>query len=61
MARDGRTVWLHVKATLVRDQEGRPRYRHGVALDVTDRRRAEDELHRLERRLGATVDPSANR
>jgi PAS domain S-box-containing protein len=61
VARDGRTVWLHVKATLVRDQDGRPRYRHGVALDVTDRRRAEDELHRLERRLGATVDPSANR
>jgi PAS domain S-box-containing protein len=36
-ARDGRTVWLHGRAALVRDDEGRPLYWQGVALDVTAR------------------------
>ncbi len=52
VARGGRTVWLHAKAALVRDLDGRPRFRHGVALDVTDRRRAQEDLRRLERRFG---------
>jgi PAS domain S-box-containing protein len=38
LAKDGRTVWLHSRAALVRDDEGRPLYWHGVALDVTARR-----------------------
>jgi PAS domain S-box-containing protein len=39
-ARDGRTVWVHSRAALVRDDDGRPLYWHGVALDVTGRRAA---------------------
>ncbi|MEX2275011.1 MAG: PAS domain-containing protein [Actinomycetota bacterium] len=35
IAKDGSTVWLHSRAALVRDEEGRPRFWHGLALDVT--------------------------
>ncbi len=49
-ASDGRVVWLHSRATLVRDEHGAPRYWHGVALDVTQRHRAEDDLRALEER-----------
>jgi PAS domain S-box-containing protein len=37
VARDGRTVWIHSRAALVRNDEGRPLFWHGVALDVSDR------------------------
>lgn len=48
---DGSVVWLHSRATLVRDDEGRPRFWHGVALDVTAQRTTEASLRELERRL----------
>jgi PAS domain S-box-containing protein len=50
VAKDGRVVWLHSRATLVRDDGGRPRYWHGVALDVTEVRTAQDNLRVLEER-----------
>jgi PAS domain S-box-containing protein len=43
-ARDGHEVWMQSRAVLVRDDEGHPRFWHGLALDVTDRKRAEEEL-----------------
>jgi PAS domain S-box-containing protein len=52
IAKDGRTVWLHSRAVLVRDAAGRPRYWHGVALDVTERRLAQESLHALEQQYG---------
>lgn len=52
VARDGRTVWLHSRAVLVRDDAGRPRFWHGVALDVTERRDAQESLRALEQRYG---------
>jgi PAS domain S-box-containing protein len=50
IAKDGRVVWLHSRAVLVRDDAGAPRYWHGVALDVTDRKRAERTLREMEGR-----------
>jgi PAS domain S-box-containing protein len=50
IAKDGRIVWLHSSAVLVTDDEGRPRYWHGVALDVTERHAAEERLRALEER-----------
>jgi PAS domain S-box-containing protein len=47
---DGRVVWLHSRAQLVRDPEGRAAYWHGVALDVTAQREAEASLRDLEER-----------
>jgi diguanylate cyclase (GGDEF)-like protein/PAS domain S-box-containing protein len=39
--KDGRVVWVHDEATMVRDRRGMPRYSHGVLLDVTDRKKGE--------------------
>ena len=48
IAKDGRVVWLHSRAVLVRDDDGRPRYWHGIALDVTESRRTQETLRALE-------------
>jgi PAS domain S-box-containing protein len=49
-AKDGHVVWLHSRAVLVRDAGGAPLYWHGVALDVSDRHRAEETLRAMETR-----------
>jgi adenylate cyclase len=46
----GRIVWLHSRATLVRDDVGRAMFWHGVALDVTAQRLTEQSLRELEDR-----------
>ncbi|MFB3738461.1 MAG: PAS domain-containing protein [Candidatus Velamenicoccus archaeovorus] len=51
LAKDGRVVWLHSRAELIRDDAGNPLFWHGVAMDVTDRREAEEHLRDLQRRL----------
>ncbi len=50
IARDGRLGWLHSRAVLVRDEDGVPRYWHGVALDVTSQMEAQKSLRELEER-----------
>ena len=35
-------VWVHDEARMVRDERGKPRYSHGVMMDVTDRKRREE-------------------
>ncbi len=44
LARDGRIVWVLDQVWLARDDEGRPMYWQGFMVDVTDRKRAEEEL-----------------
>lgn len=44
IARDGREVWVRDVAVLVRDEAGRPQFWHGVMLDITERKRAEEQL-----------------
>jgi diguanylate cyclase (GGDEF)-like protein/PAS domain S-box-containing protein len=44
LAKDGRTVWVLDEAAMVRDARGNPRYSHGLWLDVTDRKRREENL-----------------
>jgi PAS domain S-box-containing protein len=38
-----RIVWIYDRSTLVRDSEGRPAYMTGACLDVTARKRIEEE------------------
>lgn len=42
-ARDGRVVWFHCEAKLVRRRDGRPWFIHGVAFDVTELKQKEFE------------------
>jgi PAS domain S-box-containing protein len=44
LTRDGRVVWLHDAARVVRDQAGRPLFMQGVTLDITDRKQIEAAL-----------------
>jgi PAS domain S-box-containing protein len=50
-ARDGRVVWVHGEAKVVRDHDGRPMFLQGVAFDITERKEAEEELKQLNRTL----------
>ena len=43
-ARDGRTVWFHCEAKMVRRPDGRPWFIHGVGFDVTELKQAEESL-----------------
>ncbi|HEV3471326.1 MAG TPA: EAL domain-containing protein [Pyrinomonadaceae bacterium] len=43
--REGRTLWAQLSASLVRDPEGRPLRLVYQVQDVTERRRAEEQLH----------------
>jgi len=42
--KDGHVVWVHDEATIVRDDRGMPRYSHGVMMDVSERKEAEDRV-----------------
>lgn len=55
-ARDGRVLWFHDEAVLVRDDAGDPRYWQGVMTDVTARREAEAQLAEAEARYRALVE-----
>lgn len=44
IAKDGREVWIHDEASVVRDADGVPRSWQGFMLDVTERRLAEERL-----------------
>ncbi|MGB3681937.1 MAG: EAL domain-containing protein [Rubrobacteraceae bacterium] len=44
VARDGRMVWIHDRASVERDDGGRPKYRRGIMLDITARKVFEERL-----------------
>ncbi|HEY9285489.1 MAG TPA: EAL domain-containing protein [Pyrinomonadaceae bacterium] len=43
--RDGRTVWALQSASIVRDERGQPRHLVFQIQDVSDRKRAEEQIH----------------
>ena len=47
VARDGRVIWFHCEAKLVRDKAGHPWLLHGVAFDITERQLSEEKLRGL--------------
>lgn len=54
LTRDGRVVWFHCEARLVRREDGRPWFMHGVGFDITELKRAEEALAQ-ERNLAAGI------
>jgi PAS domain S-box-containing protein len=44
VARDGRIVWVHDETVLIRDEEGKPLFWQGVMYDISEQKRAEQEL-----------------
>ena len=44
LARDGRIVWFHCEAKMIRRKNGRPWFIHGVGFDITELKRTEEAL-----------------
>lgn len=53
VARGGRVVWFLDRANVIRDAAGTPFLVHGVMLDITEQKRAEEALRRRESILEA--------
>jgi PAS domain S-box-containing protein len=51
ISRDGRVVWFHCEAKMVRNREGRPWFIHGVAFDITELKTAEEALKKTTEQL----------
>jgi PAS domain S-box-containing protein len=56
MARDGRMVWLHCEAKMVRRDDGSPWLIHGAAFDITDVKQAEQALQEERNVVSAILD-----
>jgi PAS domain S-box-containing protein len=56
MARDGRVIWFHCDARMMRGEDGRPWCIHGVAFDISDLKRIEEELHKERNFVSAILD-----
>ena len=55
MARDGHVIWFHCEAKMVRNDDGRPWFIHGVAFDITDLKLSEEALKKAHDELEARV------
>src|ERR1700722_9660390 len=44
LARDGRVVWFHCEAKMIRRKNGRPWFIHGIGFDITELKRTEEAL-----------------
>ena len=53
---DGRERWVAWRGRAKLDAQGRPQWLHGVVLDVTERRQAEESLRKSEERLGFALE-----
>ncbi|MDQ3006786.1 MAG: diguanylate cyclase, partial [Chloroflexota bacterium] len=51
MSRDGRPVWFHDEAVIVRDAKGQPQYIQGIKFNITERKQAEEALRQSEERF----------
>lgn len=62
---EGRILWLFLKAEASLDETGRPTHVYGVAMDITERKHAEEALRMTEKlvatgRLAATIAHEIN-
>lgn len=56
VSRDGRVVWFHDEAVLIRDRDGKALYWQGVMHDTTEQREATNRLHEAEARYRTLVE-----
>jgi len=56
MARDGRVVWFHCEARLVRRDDGQPWFMHGVGFDITELKQVQEALQEERNFVSAIFD-----
>ena len=56
IARDGRVVWFHCDARMVRRPDGQPWFIHGVAFDISDLKHTERALQQERNFVSAILD-----
>ena len=56
LARDGRVLWFHCEAEMIRKEDGRPWFIHGVGVDITELKQAEEALQEERNVLSAILD-----
>ncbi len=56
MARDGRVVWFHCEARLVRSEDGEPWFIHGVGFDITELKQMQEALQEERNLVSAIFD-----
>ena len=54
ISRDGRILWFHCEAKMIRKQDGEPWFIHGVGFDISDLKRTEEAL-KEERNVVSTI------
>ena len=55
-AKDGRIVWIHDEAVLIRDEDGAPLHWQGVMYETTDHPEALERLQEAEQRYRALIE-----
>ena len=58
--KDGSTIWVNNSVGAIRDASGRPRFAVAVVLDISERKRAEEELRASEERHRALVTATSS-
>jgi|GEM_PF-246490 len=56
VARDGRVLWFHDEAVIFEDETIQQRFIQGIKIDITDRKRAEENLRAAEARYRSLVE-----
>ena len=56
IARDGRIIWFHCDAKMMRHGNGQPWFIHGVAFDISDLKRSEEALQDERNVVSAILD-----
>jgi PAS domain S-box-containing protein len=56
ISRDGRVIWFHCEAKMIRKPNGEPWFIHGVGFDITDLKRTEKALQEERNVVSAVLD-----
>jgi PAS domain S-box-containing protein len=56
VSRDGRVIWFHCEAKMIRKEDGEPWFIHGVGFDITDLKRTEEALQKERNFVSAILD-----
>ena len=56
LSRDNRVIWFHCEAKMIRREDGRPWFIHGVGFDITDLKQTEEALEEERNVVTAILD-----